>query len=250
MPSAHKRSVTTIHDDLVSSVNPEIAVVGQAVPKRVPNGRKAPGLPRMVAGFVFIRPDQPGQVLVGVRRRETNRRHPGVISVPTIRIPQMLSRGLRVNPNHGKSQRFLTSSGTFGQPGSTESAAGLLVELVLAKKLIDGAILDQGLVSGRCALRLALRQDVNDPGGVDGCIEDTLMLTVVVSWDRGIDHLPAKSGSYSPLAWVPATELITSWDLHDGMRLFPDADPFEICIRGLCVLSAVEVLSDSQLLEL
>ena len=225
-------------------------VFGQAVPKRVSAEQKAPGLLRMVAGFVFIRPDQPDQVLVGVRRRDTNRRHPGVISVPTIRIPRLLASGLRVNPQEGKSQRFLRSSGTFGQPASTESAAGLLVELVLAKKMIDGDILDQGLVSGRCALRLAMRQDVNDPGGVDGCIEDTLMLTIVACWEKGIDHLPVRSGSYSPLAWVPATELMASWDLHDGLRLFPNADPFEICIRGLCVLSAVEVLNNPQLLKL
>jgi hypothetical protein len=250
MAFARKRSIAKIREDLLRSADLDRQVIERVVPKRVATEQKAPGLVRMVAGFVFIRPDQPGQVLVGVRRRDTNRRHPGVISVPTIRIPEMIARELKVDPREGKSQRFLTSSGTFGQPGSTESTAGLLVELVLAKKMIDGAILDQGLVSGRCALRLALRQDVNDLGGVDGCIEDTLMFTIVACWDEGIDHLPGRSGSYSPLAWVPASELITSWDLHDGLRLFPDADPFEVCIRGLCVLSAVEVLTDPQLLEL
>jgi hypothetical protein len=232
MSFARKRSIARIREDLLKSADLDMQVIERAVPKHVPTEQKAPGLVRMVAGFVFIRPDQPGQVLVGVRRRDTNRRHPGVISVPTIRIPEMIASELRVDPREGKSQCFLTSSGTFGQPGSTESTAGLLVELVLAKKMIDGAILDQGLVSGRCALRLALRQDVNDPGGVDGCIEDTLMLTIVACWDEGVDHLPVRSGSYSPLAWVPASELITSWDLHDGLRLFPDADPLRSVLEA------------------
>jgi hypothetical protein len=250
MPFAQGRLKAKIAQDRDIPGDPAIQTLRQTPPELVAAKQKGSGSLRIVAGFVFIRPGLPVHVLVGVRRRDTNRRHPGVISVPTIRIPELLASGLRIDSHGRKSQRFLTAGGTFGQPGSTESAAGLLVELVLAKKLIDGAILDQGLVSGRCALRLALRQDVDDPGGVDGCIEDTLMLTVVARWDKGIDHLPTASGSYSRLEWVPATELMTSWDVHDGQLLFPDADPLEICIRGLCVLSAVEVLSDPQLLEL
>jgi hypothetical protein len=54
MAFARKRSIAKIREDLLRSADLDRQVIERVVPKRVATEQKAPGLVRMVAGFVFI----------------------------------------------------------------------------------------------------------------------------------------------------------------------------------------------------
>jgi hypothetical protein len=198
-----------------------------------------------VAAFVFLRDVPRPQVLVGIRRPEHNERHPGVVSVPTLRIPQEVMYSLlRDVPDALTTPSDLSGPQVcFGAPRATTTLEGLLTEAVLAKKLRMGDLLEAGLLSGSCFVRCLLGGDVEDPTGRDGRVEPTLMVTIVAKLRHGADQLPTSSASYSALSWVAPEEFVMAWRTRDGQRLFPRANPLEVCIRGLCVQSAVRVLS-------
>jgi hypothetical protein len=199
-----------------------------------------------VAAFVFLRAEPRPQVLVGIRRPECNDRHPGVVSVPTIRIPRELALQLAcLVPVGLPGLAHADGNGTargFGVSRATTTLEGLLVETVLAKKLRMGDALESGLVSGECFVHCVLRGDVEDPTGRDGSIEPTFMVALVARIHSGTEAFPVSSASYSALSWVDPEEFVTAWRTRDGQRLFPDASPLEVCIRGLCVQAAVRVL--------
>ncbi|MFJ3229843.1 hypothetical protein [Streptomyces sp. NPDC086787] len=207
-----------------------------------------------VAAFVFLRAEPRPQVLVGIRRPEFNDRHPGVVSVPTIRIPHELALQLACLASAGLPglsglPGLLGADGrgrghrrAFGLPRATTTVEGLLVETVLAKKLRMGDALESGLVSGECFVHCVLRGDVEDPTGRDGSVEPTFMVALVARIHSGPDVFPVSTASYSALSWADPEEFVTAWRTRDGQRLFPDASPLEVCIRGLCVQAAVRVL--------
>jgi len=212
-----------------------------AIRRRAPDSR-----PQAVVGLVMVPAIDLELVLVGIRSSEGNARHPGVVSVPTMRVPlewAIQETGLLRN---GETRQLGTNEGNFGRPGSTSTAAGYAVESLLAKKILDGSLLDRGDVHGRCAFRLAMRSHVDDPTGMDGGVEDTLMLTVLAICDSGPAALRGHSHSYSRLEWVRSSDLVKAWGERDGQLLFPDANPLEVCIRGLCVESAVRLLGSAR----
>lgn len=198
-----------------------------------------------VAAFVFLRADPRLRVLVGIRSPESNDRHPGVVSVPTIRIPRELAWQL-AHRVPGRFAEFADDGWarrrSFGVARSTTTLEGLLVETVLAKKLRMGDALESGLIVGECFVHCVLRGEVEDPTGRDGSVEPTFMVALVARIHSGFDLLPTSSASYSALSWVDPKEFVTAWRTRDGQRLFPDASPLEVCIRGLCVQAAVRVL--------
>lgn len=205
--------------------------------------RRAPNdLPQAVIGLVMVPADDPELVLVGIRSSEGNVRHPGVVSIPTMRVPAEWAIQETGVIRSGETRQLEGAEGTFGRTRSTSTAAGYAVEALLSKKVLDGSLLDTGYTSGRCAFRLAMRSDVDDPTGQDGSIEDTLMLTVLAICDFGADALRGRSHSYSQLEFVRSSDLVKAWRQRDGQLLFPAANPLEVCIRGLCVESAVRLL--------
>jgi hypothetical protein len=199
-----------------------------------------------VAAFVFLCEDPKPQVLAAIRRPEFNDRHPGVVSVPTIRIPRELALQLAcVDPMGIPGLAGGAGSGlrrAFGVSRATTTVEGLLVETVMSKKLRMGDALEAGLVTGECYVDDVLRGDVEDPTGRDGSVEPTLMVGLVARVLSGADAFPACTASYSALSWVDPYEFVMAWRTRDGQRLFPDASPLEVCIRGLCVQAAVRVL--------
>ena len=199
---------------------------------------------RCVSGLVLLTPSKPHRVLVGIRAFETNTRHPGVISVPTMRIPRSLAGSLVESLDPAVAGAELVGSiSSFGMPGSTESIQGLLVEAILAKKLELGGFLESGLIQGHCSVGLIAQGPVDDPTGVGEAPEETLMVTILAYCETGEKYLPGSSKSYSQIAWVDTCDLVTAWSCRDGQILFPEANPFEICIRGLCISSAVDVIN-------
>ncbi|MGW2635584.1 hypothetical protein [Streptomyces sp. NPDC001348] len=199
-----------------------------------------------MAAFVFLREDPRPQVLAAIRRPECNDRHPGVVSVPTIRIPRELALQLACVDSVGMAE-LAGGAGDrlrrqFGASRATTTVEGLLVETVMSKKLRMGDALEAGLVRGECFVQGVLRGDVEDPTGRDGRVESTFMVAVVARVLSGIDAFPVSTASYSALSWVDEKEFVLAWHTRDGQRLFPDASPLEVCIRGLCVQAAVRVL--------
>jgi hypothetical protein len=200
----------------------------------------------VVAGLVLD--EGSGQVLVGIRDVQQNRRHPGVVSVPTLRVPLPLARELCAGRLPSPSCRVLELSGPWrpiGGAGSTRSLEGLVFETILAKKLVHGDSLEFGAVQGRCAAQLAMLDDVDDPTGRDGRNELTLMVTLVAYLRDARAYVRSRTASYAALDWLPPDEVIEAWRKRDAQRLFPQANPFEICIRGLCMRSAVYLLESA-----
>lgn len=190
--------------------------------------------------------DTPSHVLLGLRRRSTNARHPGVVSLPTIRIPSALEPLLTAAPA-GVESSFESISGPVepigARPDGERGITQYLVEALLARKLDAGDLLEEGRLLGTCQLRMLSCASVDDPGGT-GVHELTRMYTAIVDVHDGAPLFPHSSASYSHIRWVPVDLLIDCWDRRDALALVPDANPFEICIRGLCIRSGVELLRE------
>jgi len=175
------------------------------------------------------------QVLLVVRRPETNARHPGMVSTLTMRLPPTIAGQL------GPSVP-VRSEYEIGAAGAGTRLVPFLVESLLARKLLAGDALEANAIQGTCALRWISEREVDDPLGT-AVSEYTRMFTVVADLTSGWDIIPTSTMSYSHVRWTPVDDFRTAWRRRDGQMLFPSANPFEICIGGLCVQSAVRVLA-------
>lgn len=194
-----------------------------------------------VAAVLFLAADRPGFTLVGVRH-PMSRRHPGVLSIPTIRIPGGWIDSVVV----GDSMKMSNSPApTFGRDRSTESVEGAIVEMAVAKKLASGDVLN-GTLFGTCEAMLLMTDYVDDPSGEDGSIELTRMLTVVAECESGSELLTGSTGSYEDLTWVSFEDLAKAWITKDGQWLFPQRLSPDICVRGLCLKSAIRLIESDR----
>ena len=203
-----------------------------------------------VVSLLLRRPD--GHILLGVRRPvATSRRHPGVLSTLTMRVPLEIVSNLL--PTLAGEEEVELDKGTvivlpanahasIGQPCSSATSVGFLAECVLTKKLGLGDKLLESQVTGHAVpIGLAI-DDVSDPKG-GGSLETTLMLTIEVALEDGLETLPRSSACYSELVWVGPQELVAALASNDALLAIPHADPFQVCIHGLCVRSAAELVS-------
>jgi len=175
------------------------------------------------------------QVLLVVRRPETNARHPGMVSTLTMRLPPSITGQLGPNvPIQGEYE--------LGSAGAGTRLVPFLVESLLARKLRAGDAVEANAIRGTCALRWIAEREVDDPLGT-AASEYTRMFTVVADLTSGWDIIPSSTMSYSHVSWIPVDDFRRAWRRRDGQMLFPNANPFEICIGGLCVQSAVRVLA-------
>jgi hypothetical protein len=197
------------------------------------------------------------RVLTAVRRPATNLRHPGVVSLPTMRIPAAMGALLsglpagsagpeRPSGSAGSAGNFafLTVHGArqaFGAPGVGRGLVSYLTEALLSRKLGAADLLETGRLAGGCAIGMVARAFVDDPTGTTES-EPTLMHTVLVRVTRGAHLLPSASAAYNEICWVDPALLLLAWRCRDAQMLFPQANPFEICIRGLCIRSGVRLL--------
>jgi hypothetical protein len=205
------------------------------------------GNPVRVLSCVVFRDSKRNELLLGVRRRTaTSARHPGVLSTPTIRLPAHFFDIL--TPSSG---RWVTSLGTtvlprqkpfrVGVNSSLQHPEAFLVESLFARKLG----LADALVAGRfeaVARAAASALDlVGDPLGTLA-YEWTVMLTYEVIITRGSREIPPYSNSYSRIIWAPVDRLINAVSSKDALILDDTLDPFEVCIHGLCVRSAANLV--------
>lgn len=186
------------------------------------------------------------RMLTVVRRPGVNPRHPGVVSLPTMRIPAAVAPLLppRRRPEPQGEVTFHRLQGArqmFGVPGAGLGLASFLTESLLSRKLGAAELLENGQLTGWCSFRMVAEGAVDDPTGTTDS-EFTLMHTILVQVTTGAHHLPRESAAYSDIQWVDTRSFLLAWQRRDAQSLFPRANPFEICIRGLCIKSGVELL--------
>jgi hypothetical protein len=197
--------------------------------------------------LVTSRVDGETKVLVVVRRPETNQRHPGVVSLPTMRIPDGLGTGLDVlaelPPSADPVIKMVDGPPTaFGRAGAGKVMTSFLAEALLSRKLDAAPLLERGQLRGYCSLRGVATADVDDPGGTEDT-EPTLMFTLLLEVTHGASLLPTYSASYTHIKWVEPALLRQAFKTRDGQLLFPTANPLDVCIRGLCIRAGVELLT-------
>jgi hypothetical protein len=188
-----------------------------------------------VVSLLIERVDQPSRLLMGVRDPRVNVRHPGVLSTVTQRTPALLSDAL-IDASPGE-QKIGSGIGPRG-------LLSYVAESVLSRKLDASHLLEAGNLAGSVTFARRMVDVVDDPLGTQ-ISESTSMVTLRVCIDRGADKIPSSSTSYLRLDWVDKKDLGLAFRTHDALLLIPDADPFLVCIHGLCVKSAVAALDDT-----
>jgi hypothetical protein len=203
--------------------------------------------PTCVVSLVIRSPGRPGQVLLGVRRwSPSSPRHPGVLSTMTMRIPSLFFAAIiggSAQELTGPGQVTLTNTSSLllGSHSSSSSPAAYALEALLARKLELGATLSTGKFRASAILTVLALEEVSDPQG-EGEPEWTAMASFDVEIASGIETIPSQTGAYSKLTWVAADKLGSAFRSHDALILDSTLDPFEVCISGLCVKSAVAML--------
>jgi hypothetical protein len=188
--------------------------------------------------------DAKTRILVGVRDPKTNNTHPNVVSVPTARIPSQLLAILW--PRSGARVAFgytLLQDWAPRKNGPRRGADPViyLVESILTRKLGLSDALERGQVEF----------DAGPVAATDGwshyapedipASERLTMVSVVVLIRAGAEQVPARTGSYSHIRWVEIARFIEAVQAKDPAKI--GIDPVELCIHGLCIRSAYDILA-------
>jgi len=205
-----------------------------------------PGTPVGVVSTVLVDERRPGLTLLGVRSPSPlNARHPNVLSVPTMRLSPGLFELVTADlPEPGGTPGTVAIAGPavpIGRGGRAASDTAYVVESLLAAKLGVADALQRGTLHGRFTPRFLSVEEVGDPLGTDSS-EWTAMLTYEVRLDAGATEIPAATGSYSRLVWVESARIRQALAQHDALFLDETLDAIEVCVQGLCVRVAAELL--------
>jgi hypothetical protein len=184
------------------------------------------------------------RILLGVRRgTPASRRHPGVLSTPTMRLPRSLFESVAgpysvANCENGIVVELENQRSIVTGPDSFQYSEAFLVESLMARKLGLADSLMMGLIRAHIQTVIITVDDVPDPLGT-GISERTLMISYSVILSRGADQIPRATSSYSRLIWAETKLLGKALKSKDALIVDESLDPFEVCIDGLCVRSAV-----------
>lgn len=205
---------------------------------------RSPQVPvRGISAVVFRNADC-RQILLGVRRpTPANGRHPGVLSTPTIRLPVALYRAMLEAGSdgcEGPEHRNLP----IGHGLHHLHPAIVLIEFLLSRKLELGAQLTAGRFQATAALSSTQLDEVPDPLGTQQS-EWTELTTFAVTVTDGADLIPRETGAFSRVLWADTDRVVQAFAHHDALVVDDSLDPFEVCIDGLCVRSAVLLLGAS-----
>jgi len=193
------------------------------------------------------------QVLLGIRRDVPSmRRHPNVVSTPTGRIPTVVfdlvaagvprlrDAGVRVLDHDGPAAT--ATAFTIGSGDFTWSPAALAVDALITKKLgLADAVITQRFAATAAPAVIALDM-VDDPWGT-GSSEPTEMLTFAAIVTEGASQIPDQTAAYSRLWWAERDRVLSAMAEGDASLLAPTLDPVRFGIGGLCMRSAVALLS-------
>lgn len=218
---------------------------------RTGNG-SSPRAPIGVLSAVVIDEARPDRLLLGVRRPSPlSPRHPGVLSTPTMRLsPDTFGALTGTCPTIPDAVGIHPVDGAtllIGRGGHTTTLASLVIEDLLIRKLgLAEAIVD-GRWHARAYPRYLSLDEVGDPLGTQSC-EWTAMLTYEVRVHCGVDAIPQATASYSRIVWVPAGKVPTALAHHDALLLDETLDAAEVCVQGLCVRVAAQMVLDAGVL--
>ncbi len=178
----------------------------------------------VLAASLLRKRDGDWEILTGVRTPAANRTHPDVVSVPTLRVPDVVAR-----------------SWPDGDDGSVMRE----VTNLLARKLGVADALELGLIS------LAQRhfggwQGTSVIGEDDAGLitEDLTMFNACVEVLSGSDLFPPRTASYDPLMWARLPDFLRMVRTREVAHLGVDLDPIQFCAYGLCLTSAELALAD------
>lgn len=184
------------------------------------------------------------QVLVTVRDPLNNRTHPGVVSVPTIRLPAALAvelrQGQHLSNQFGSTELFecvaIKSWDADGHSPIIFAAKTILCQkLGVADALESGGLLFSAGVAASSA-GWSYYDDEPSPSS-----EFIRMTTLMVSIVRGVSMFTPQTSSYSSVTWRKVGTFLRAARARDVSTL--SYDPMSICIHGLCIASAHDVLA-------
>lgn len=186
------------------------------------------------------------QIMMVVRDPRTNDTHPSVISVPTGRIPSILFHELALGEwageRNGASRLFSWGRQSSHAPKLHEPAI-YCVKSLMALKLGLGDALERGSVHFDAGVIAVTRGQSHYAKGHRPEVETIAMVTMLVDVREGSDQIPERTASYSVIRWVPVQQFLRSIEQRDPSVV--NLDPLELCIHGLCISSAYQVVATS-----
>jgi hypothetical protein len=189
--------------------------------------------PVLALTLVRRRADQ-FEILTGARTAAANRTHPGVVSVPTLRVPEVIAAGwLGELPRRGHAE--FTANDELARELTNMLARKLGVADALELGRLRLRQLDLGAWQGTSVIG-------EDEHGL--LTEDLTMFNACVEVLDGAELFPAETASYSPLVWARADDFLRMVDTREVAALNADLDELLFCVYGLCLESAARMLRE------
>jgi hypothetical protein len=202
--------------------------------------------PVLVVSLALFREESRKEVLLGVRRNTPSApRHPGVLSTPTMRVPSKVFAAL-VDETvcQWRTGVHLVEQGppfALGRCDFSQHPGAFILEGLLARKLgLGGALVDQRFHAEARLSAVALDL-VEDPLGTE-LAEWTAMVTYSATIRSGSEAVPLTTESFSRLIWARGDLVARAMAAGDALIVDETLDPFEVCIGGLCIRSAIPLL--------
>ncbi|MEZ0112351.1 hypothetical protein ABH920_006370 [Catenulispora sp. EB89] len=203
--------------------------------------------PVRVVSLVLFRDDTRQEVLLGVRRNVPSMpRHPGVLSTPTARVPEPLFAILAHEAcprltEVGIKPRSAGRSFRLGTGDVSRHPAAFVLESLVARKVgIADALVGQRFEAVATLAATALDL-VEDPLGTETA-EWTEMLTYEAVVTAGAKEIPESTQAYTRLIWARHDLVVRAMNAGDALIVDDSLNPFEVCIGGLCIRSAIPLL--------
>lgn len=193
-------------------------------PWRLEEVKNSLSMYRPVLALTVLRHHSNGvEILAGARTEEANPTHPGVVSVPTQRVPEVIAAnwlsGLDASTGLERETEYLL-------------ARKLGVADALELEKIRYKIHDLGAWQGTSII------GENQRGPVT---EDLTMFNACVEIVEGSELFPTETASYKPLLWVPVSRFLTMVAARDVAALGID-NLLLFCAYGLCLESSARIL--------
>jgi hypothetical protein len=172
------------------------------------------------------------EILTGVRTEAANKTHPGVVSVPTLRIPNEVAMNWLERLREPDETTLHAEGVTLRE-----------VRNVLARKLGVADALELGLIRLK-QLDLAVWQGTSVIGESQGGLvtEDLTMFNACVEVVAGSDLFPKETVSYNPLIWARVHDFLRMVHTREVAHLNAGLDPLQFCVYGLCLSTTERIL--------
>lgn len=195
--------------------------------------------------------DEPNRILIGVRRSSTNESFPNAMSVPTQRVPSSLLEEISANvhlqvdegSNHEFESIWVSSSRSSGHDPLI-----FLIDSILARKLHLSDALESGEFKYEATLATITTAWVDQLRAAGPAMPElTRMANVIVSVTSGASLIPEETASYSRICWRPQRDVLEAIHTNDALIAWPDGDPFELCVKGLCLATTADLIERGRL---